>query len=106
LAAERGIAGVGGADVAVAAVDGRPGARRGATRALVARGADAAVAAGRPGRVDLAGRRAAVAVERVAVVALLGRVEDPVATDRRDLADERPEEVAPHVASGQPRAFD
>src|SRR5262249_3739819 len=106
LAAVDAITRVVGADVAVAAVDRRPNARRRAARALVPRGTDAPVAAGRSGGIDLAGRRAAVAVEPGAIVALLGHVQDPVATDRRDLADEGSEEVRPDVAPGQSGSFD
>src|SRR5439155_507760 len=45
-------------------------------------GADVPVVARRFGGLELAGRRAAVAVQRVAVVALLARVEEAVAADR------------------------
>src|SRR5262249_16235196 len=106
LAAEHGVAGVGGADVAVAAVDRGPDARRGAARARIARSADAVVVAGRARRVDLARRRAAVTVCRVAVVALLARLEGSVATELSESSDDGGEEIRLQGASGESRTVD
>src|SRR5439155_6885836 len=58
-----------------------------------------------PGRLELAGRRAAVAVHRVAVVALLARLDHAVAADR-DLLPEDGPEVRLDAAGRQPRALD
>src|SRR5439155_225454 len=59
----------------------------------------------RPRRVELAGGRAAVAIQRVAVVALLARLDHAVAADRGLLPHEV-EEVRLDAAGRQPRPLD
>src|SRR5204863_3129515 len=126
------VAGVGSADVAVVAVEGRA-ADADAAGAGVGRGAGVAVVAGtrggraagadagtvtrrggqadvrararRPRRVELAGGRAAVAIQRVAVVALLARLDHAVAADRGFLAEDGPE-VRLDAAGRQPWPLD
>src|SRR5207247_7465774 len=127
-----GVTGVVGADVAVVAVERRAadadaagaGVGRGAGVAVVAhrQGGCAAAAhpgavtggggetrggagAGLAGRLELTGGGAAVAGHRVAVVALLTRVEEAVAADRRDLPHEV-EGVRLDAAGRQPRPLD
>src|SRR5438067_4172258 len=89
-----------GAGIAVVAgqrVRGTPHARGGAVAGAAT---DAGVVgAGLAGRLELAGRRAAVAGDEVAVVALLAEVHDAVAADVGDLADEDGELVGLHSAS-------
>src|SRR5206468_11345328 len=78
--------GAGAAVVAGERVRGAPHARGGAVAGAAT---DAGVVgAGLAGRLELAGRRAAVAGHEVAVVALLAEVHDAVAADVGDLADE------------------
>src|SRR5439155_5175806 len=61
---------------------------------------------GLAGRLELAGRRAAVARGEVAVVALLAEVEDAVAADVGDLADDRAELVGLLPTGGEARTLD
>src|SRR5439155_14330676 len=92
------------ADVAVGAGDAVVEAREAAGPRPVAGvvGADGRGGAGRAECLELAHGRAAVAVELVAVVALLTDVEDAVAADVDLLADDG-EEVRLHAAGGQQR---
>src|SRR5205823_3818868 len=123
------IARIVGADIGVVAVGGRPadadaagaGVGRGAGVAVVARrqgGGTAAThagavtrgggeaggraRAGRSGRLEPASGRAAVAVQRVAVVALLPGIEEAVSADRGLLPEDGPE-VRLDAAGRQPR---
>src|SRR5207249_3728166 len=59
----------------------------------------------RPLRCELAGGRAAVAVQRVAVVALLARLDHAVAADRGLLPQDGPE-IRHHTARREPRTLD
>src|SRR5262249_36609245 len=75
------------------------------TRAVAhaVRRADVSVLAGRPGGLEGAGRRAAVAGERVAVVALLAGLEEAVPAKDGELPDEHVELLglkAPHRETG------
>src|SRR5207249_10493047 len=83
-----------GAGAAVVAGERVRGASRAGAGAVAGAATDAGVVgAGLPGRLELAGRRAAVTGHEVAGVAILAEVEDAVAADVRDLADDGPEQV-------------
>src|SRR5207249_3746726 len=109
-AAHAGAAGTGvrrGAGVAVVAGQRVRGASHAGGGAVAGAAADArVVGAGLAGRLELAGRRAAVARGEVAVVALLAEVDDAVATDVRDLADDRAELVGLLPTGGEARTLD
>src|SRR5205823_2460869 len=97
----------GGAGVAVVAGQRVRGASHAGGGAVAGAAADArVVGAGLAGRLELAGRRAAVARGEVAVVALLAEVDDAVATDVRDLADDRAELVGLLPTGGEARTLD
>src|SRR5262249_19903456 len=105
-AADGGVTGVGRADVAVVAV-GRRSTDAGRARAGVVRRAGVPVRARGADRVDLAGRRAAVAVEGVAIVAGLGPVDVAVTANRHvSPADDRVELVGLHAAGGKTGPLD
>src|SRR5207253_10864913 len=90
------------ADVAVGAgnrVEAQEPTRPGTVAGVV--GADAGGGAGRAERLERARRGAAVAGQLVAVVALLARVEDPVATDVDRLAGDG-EQIRLHAAGEEP----
>src|SRR5262249_60538590 len=65
-------------------------------------GANDAGGAGRAKWFELAGRRAAIAGQLVAVVALLAHVEDAVGADVDLLAGDG-EQIRPHAAEGEPQ---
>src|SRR5262249_21781371 len=93
-----------GAGVAVVAGPGDEdggAARAGAVAGAV--GTGVRVGAGCAGRLEPAGRRAAVSAERVAVVALLAGVERAVATEGRDPADQCAEQRGADTALGESR---
>src|SRR5207245_11435281 len=83
-------------------IERRP-ARSGAVAGVV--GADVRGGAGGAERLELTDSRAAVAVQRVAVVTLLAGIEDAVAADHRLLALDRPG-VRLDPAGRQPRPLD
>src|SRR5207244_1913488 len=95
-----------GAGVAVVAGERVRGASHAGRGAVAGAATDAGVVgAGLAGRLELAGRRAAVAGHEVAVVALLAEVHDAVAADVGDLADEDGELVGLQSATREARSL-